>query len=368
MMDPSGFREWFRAAASRDDFPDPILLFSAEDQLSPMFRQSGGHRPAPVVQVVPIERGIGERHFESWRSTLPKNARGNGAFVLDNGAIRGGPGFERIRVTPVTLPGEWPKRPLLVVDAGFFLPLYKDEVRTPMVPLVMKLVATLASASIRWDRAKIISRNRDREFPLEFGYVPQLLREVLSDPESFRDRLPERWDVLDRAQQMAFFGQAEEAEALYGKLTGFPGLAAARYQAAQLSFKSGADFREGLRRLAAAAEEDAAYSRGFLVQGAAFWERGNLPAAVWILRQGRALFPEDAMMAVGLARNLAEQAVNARREDPAGAERMIREALSLKVPEQVRAEIIEGWGAGPFPPIAPSRPAGGQTGNPAPGR
>ncbi len=360
IVDPSGFGEWIRSRLSMQPGTESILVFAAEDQVFRFLGDNVSNRLLPLFQVVPLEGGISPAHFENWRSYLPEAARREGAFTLDNGVIRGGAGFERIRVGPVTMPGDWPKHPVLVVDAGFFLPLYKDEVRTPMVRLVMKLVATLRTASIRWNSAWIVNRNSDRKFTLEFGYLTDLLREVLSDPDSFRDRIPERWERLDRAQSLAFFSQNEEAAREYRRLCEKGCPAAVRYQAAMLSFREEGDFREGIRHLEEAAKQDKAYSRGFLVQGAFFWNRGDLPAAEQVLRAGRKLFPDDALMTVGFARNLAEQAVNARQADPVTANRMIRESLSLPIPEEVRREILDGWGGDPLVPYAPrSVPRGG---------
>ncbi len=367
IVDPSRFREWTRTGASVSPPPESVLVFSAEDQVIRFLDAGIPFGSVPLFQVVPLEKGIGPEHFEEWRSSLPKPAQEEGAFSLDNGLIRGAGKFQRIRVGPVTLPAGWPKHPVLVVDAGFFLPLYKDEVRTPMVPLVMKLVATLHDASVRWDSARIIDRNLDPGYPLEFGYVPELLREVLSDPDRFRSDLPERWALLDRAQYFSFFGQREEAVREYEVLAGMECPAAVPYQAAVLAFREEGSFRDGIRHLVEAARKDRAYLRGFLVQGAAFWDRGELAAAETILREGRKLFPENEMIRIGLARNLAEQAVNVREADPAAADRMIREALSLRVPEDVRAEILEGWGGGPVIPIAPRLPEGGKQGTPGRG-
>jgi len=357
IVSPSGFRTWLRGESARGHLPDSILLFSAEDQLSRLLESSLPVESISLFQVVPLERGISAAHFENWRSSLPEPARTEGAFSLDNGLIHGEGRYRRIRIGPVILPGGWPDHTALVVDAGFFIPLYKDEVRTPMVPLVLKLVATLKNASVRWETVRIINRNSDPVFPLEFGYIPDLLREVLSDPNRFRDSIPEPWAQLDRAQYMAFFGQVEEASRGYEALfrMGIP--AAAWYQAATLSFRGGGDLSEGIRYLAEAAKRDKAYSRGFLVQGAAFWDRGNLPAAEQVLRKGRELFPENSLVTIGLARNLAEQAAQAREEDPVAADRMIREALSFRVPEDIRAEILKDWSADPVIPIAPVRPA-----------
>lgn len=360
ILDPSGFRDWIRSGRSLQAPLESILAFTAEDQVFRFLDNNVANRSIPLFQVVPLEGGISAAHFANWRSSLPVAARKEGAFALDNGVIRGEGEFGWIRVGPVTLPEGWPKHPVLVVDAGFFIPLYKDEVRTPMVPLVMKLVATLRNASVRWDSARIINRNSDPNFPLEFGYISELLREVLSDPEAFRDEIPERWALLDRAQYLAFFGQEEEAMREYGTLVGMGSPAAVRYQAATLAFRGEGNFRDGIRYLEEAAKKDKAYSRGFLVQGTVFWDRGDLPAAEQILRAGLKIFPGDERMKIGLARNLAEQAVSVRKEDPVSAERMIREALSLPVPEEVRGEILDGWGDAPVIPIAPSRPADGR--------
>ncbi len=319
-----------------------LLIFSADDQVRRVVVGAGPPTGVPIVQVVPIEKDIGPLHFENWRSSLPEAGRKEGVFVLDNGIIRGNGRFAGIRVLPLTRPGDWPRRPVAVVDPGFFLALYKDEVRTPMIGLVMKWVKTLRAAGVDPPRAWIVDRNRELDFPLEFGYLPGLVREALDNLAAFRDALPETWERLDRAQYLAFFAQTDEALREYAAVARASGLPAASYQAAQLSFRH-RDIDAGVAYLEAAGRKDPDYARGFLVQGFNLGSKGELGAAEKVLRAGRRLFPGNEMISIAFARVLGEEAWHLR-NDRAVSGKLLDEALSLPVPEAVRDEIRAPWG------------------------
>ncbi|MBI5419444.1 MAG: hypothetical protein HZA60_05090 [Deltaproteobacteria bacterium] len=232
-----------------------------------------------------------------------------------------------------------------MIDVGFFLPLYKDEVRTPMINLAMRLISTLKAAGVESDSIWLVRRNGDFEFPLEFGYLPGLLQETFTNPERFSNSLPEKWKRLDAAQYLAFFGQVEEALREYEDLMRLEDAPFLLYEGAILKFKYG-DLDAGIKYLRGAAIKDRDYSRGFLLQALYFWRKGELAATESILRAGRDLFPDDEMMSIGLARVLTEQALSEREADPLGAKSRVDEALSLAIPEEIRKEITHVWGRG----------------------
>lgn len=351
--DPVQIRDadWFKRGGVPEilasDPGAPMLLFSADDQVRTLLPGRFSSAPVRLTQVVPLESGVDQSHFERWLATLPVDVRNAGRFTLDNGVIRGKGGFGEATVTALDRPGEWPRRPILVIDTAFLLSLYKDEVRTPMVPLVVKLYATIRRADIAPISVWIVSRNREVSFPLEFGYLPVLVREIFSTPRNFREELPETWRRVQSAQQLVFFGQTDEAlEALKELL--FPETAPyAYYQSAVLQFRE-ARIEEGVRNLRAGSSIDSDYGRGFLLQAGAFWAKGEVGIAEFILREGFSMFPGETSLAVGLARSLAEQAIGERDEAPDRSMMRIREAIGLPIPDELRKEILHAYGGPPI--------------------
>lgn len=334
-----------------------LLVFSPVDQISRLLDNAGKPPKNPVFQVVPLEIPITPDHFGNWRSYLPEAAREGDRFLLDNGVVRGTGPYRHLSVGPVIRPEGWPKRPYLVVDAGFFVSLYKDEVRTPMVRLAIKLYATLREAGIDPAAVRIVNRNRELDFPLEFGYLPRLLREIFSAPDSFGEDLPPHWARLDHAQYMTVFGQPDEAVEELGALSAGGGAPYALYQVAVVAFRQG-EVEAGIERLREAAREDPDYARGFLVQAARYWQREETEAAEAILRAGREIFPGDERIATGIARLLVERAYRGNPEDPEASRKLFEEAVSLPIPAEVRKEIVAIWAeSGAFDgPAAPRKP------------
>lgn len=342
--------EWLKRGGVRDLIAlspgTPVLVFSADDQVHTLLQGRDPSGPVHLTQVVPLESGIGTAHFDRWLVTLPAKLREEGRFTLDNGIIRGKGVFRETTVTALDRSAEWSRRPALVIDAGFFLSLYKDEVRTPMIPLVIKLYAMLRRGGIAPASVWIVGRNREMAFPLEFGYLPVLLREVFASPRMFQEELPPSWRRMQSAQYLAFFGQTEEALGELEELLR-PGTAPyAYYQAAVLRFREG-QVDEGARDLRAAASVDPDYGRGFLVHAGAFWAKRDVGIAEFILREGFSMFPREASLAIGLARVLTEQAIVERATAPDRSIARIREAISLPIPEEIRKEILHAFGAVP---------------------
>ena len=342
--------EWLKRGGVRDLVASspgtPVLVFSADDQVRTVLQGRLPSGPVHLAQVVPLESGIGTTHFDRWLVTLPAKLREEGRFALDNGVIRGKGVFGEAEVTPLNRPAEWPRHPALVIDTAFFLSLYKDEVRTAMIPLVVKLYAMLRRGGIAPASVWIVSRNREMAFPLEFGYLPVLLREMFVSPGLFQEELPPVWRRMQSAQYLAFFGQTEEA---LGELKDLlrPGTAPyAHYQAAVLMFREG-QVAEGVRNLREAASVDPDYGRGFLVQAGAFWAKREVGIAEFILKEGFSMFPREPSLAIGLARALAEQAIAEREAAPDRSMARIREAIALPIPEEIRKEILHAFGAAP---------------------
>ncbi|RJP19612.1 MAG: tetratricopeptide repeat protein [Deltaproteobacteria bacterium] len=359
--DPVHMRDadWFKRGGVPEildsDPSAPMLLFSADDQVRTLKPGRFSSVPVRLTQVVPLESGVDQSHFERWLATLPVDVLNAGRFTLDNGVIRGKGGFGEATVTALDRPGEWPRRPILVIDTAFLLSLYKDEVRTPMVPLVVKLYATIRRSEIAPISVWIVSRNREVAFPLEFGYLPVLVREIFSNPRNFREELPAIWRRVQSAQRLAFFGQRDEALDELKELLLPETAPYAYYQSAVLRFRE-ARIEEGVRDLRAAASIDPDYGRGFLLHAGAFWAKGEVGIAEFILREGFSMFPGETSIAIGLARALAEQAIGERDEAPDRSMMRIREAVGLPIPEELRKEILHAFGGAPVDP--------GATGNP----
>lgn len=335
-----------REVPAFDDASRPWLVFSARDQVRNFIDNAGKVSGAEVFHVVPIENAISRTTFEEWLTSLPTPVRRRTNFRLDDGIVRGRRDFTRYRLGPLSLSGEWPKGPCVVVDTGFFLPLYKDEIRTPMIPLVMRLAATLHQAGVTPAEVRIVDRKEAQDFPLEFGFLAGLLRDLFASPESFRENVPRSWSLLSEARHDVTLFQPEAAAERLEKILADPdpdpGI---RYLAASLRFRNG-DTGGGLEYLEKAVRADAGFARGYSEHAMRLWKDGRADEAETVLRAGRRVLPGDGRLAIHLALLLAERAASSKETDPALFRKLRSEALSLPIPEEVRAEIVGRTGDG----------------------
>lgn len=197
-----------------------LLLVSPHDYLNGLLlplRREGVLKELTVV--LPFDNSLVRGHLEELRSFLEKagvTGEDRKTFTLDNGSIAGRIEGMAVAVHTMTGLSRQERSSLVVIDTAFLPAVYRNEVKTPMVDLAWKLVLTLEDRGVASAASTVIFDAAGRsDFPLEFGYLAALLKEMLSSPGDFAVSLPEKWKVLKAADGAYFFSQYGESLSLY---------------------------------------------------------------------------------------------------------------------------------------------------------
>jgi hypothetical protein len=283
-----------------------ILLVSPHDYLSLVLIpiRKGGVL-ADLQVILPVEVSFGPEDLGGIRKRLEAEGIAEGdrsSFRWDNTTVSG-----RIDGMPVsihTLPGyprqETPR--LVVVDTSFFPVVHRNEVATPMVGLAIKLVRTLASRNVTAGKVLILDALGRADFPLEHGFLPQLLKELAEDPGSFSSGLPERWAAMAAADHAYFFAQYPEAVTQYREYMDLAGRVdpSACYKVAMMTVRD-LDVPMALHWINKAAASDNLYRRAY-GEAAEYLVRKELyDQAERILKGGLERYPGDPPLATALA-------------------------------------------------------------------
>jgi len=225
-----------------------------------------------------------------------------GTFRLDDGTVRGVMEGVSVRIFPVTrVPAGDGVDAVLLVDPEFLLSLYGNEVKTPIVELARKLVVTLRDRNVRSQDVFLADLPPADDASLRYAFLPILLREMIAAPATFGETLPEKWEILQRAETAAFFAQSAEAVLLYRRYLDLaPGDASACYKIAMAAVRD-LDDDMALHWLNRAAALDVRFVRGFRTASEYLAQRRLYDPAERILRAGTWAFPKDGALSTSLA-------------------------------------------------------------------
>lgn len=223
-------------------------------------------------------------------------------FRLDDGTVRGIMEGVSVRIFPVTrVPAGDGNDVVLLVDPEFLLSLYGNEVKTPIVELARKLVVTLGNANVRSQDVFLADLPPSDDASLRYAFLQILLREMIAAPGTFGETLPEKWEILQRAETAAYFAQSAEAVLLYRRYLDLePRDASACYKVAMAAVRD-LDDDLALHWLNRAAALDARFIRGFRTASDYLAQRRLYDPAERILRAGAAAFPKEGPLSTSLA-------------------------------------------------------------------
>ncbi len=241
--------------------------------------------------------GIRERLAEAGVSRTNQET-----FRLEDGSVRGVMNGVSVRIFPVTrVPAGVGKGAVVFIDPEFLLSLYRNEVGTPVVELARKLVVTLRDRGVRSEDVFLASLPPSDDASLRYAFLEILLREMIASPATFEESLPEKWEILQKAETASFFAQSAEAALLYRRYLEIePRDASACYKIAMAAVRD-LDDDLALHWLHRAAAIDARFVRGFMSASDYLAKRRLFDPAERILRAGTAAFPRNGPLSTAFA-------------------------------------------------------------------
>lgn len=255
--------------------------------------------------LLPGQDALGDADLEGVRDRLTAagvSAADRETFRVDDGTIRGKVEGVSVRLFPRNRFSRTDgKEVVLLIDPEFLLAAYRNEVATPIVELAWKLVTTLREKDVRSDDVFLLDLAPMEDASLRYAFLPILLREMIAAPETFRQALPEKWEILQQAENASFFAQYPESMVLYRRyLEVSPNDASACHKIAMAAVRD-LDPDLALHWLNRAAKIDPRFRRGFAAAAEYFARRNLFDPAERIFRAAAAEYPSDGSIATSLA-------------------------------------------------------------------
>lgn len=342
--DAAGLRELAGKAVPLLDEGRKVLLIAPGLDYYPMFAKA----PFSVrlIHLTPGQDPLVETQWDGWKKALPSPADSSS---FRDGVITARIGRADISVSTLPQLTSAIDPAVVILDTGFFLPLYENEVRGGVIELSMKLYRTLSAKKNAGAPLLVMQPLADPSFPLQWTYLGELWKDLWQHPEMFREELPLRWKVRKQAEFLAEFGQFEEAAALLEESRPhFPKDGSIEFQLARLAFWD-RDIPIGIRYLNRAVKTDRRFIRGYSEFGEYFLSKERPDVTEMLLRAGLLQEKANRLLNIQLFKLLIERVEERVGRDPEGARKDLAEALGLSVPSDMRerARILEKK----FPPV-----------------
>lgn len=105
---------------------------------------------------------------------------------------------------------------LLHIDADYFKPLYKGEIKTPVYPLMIELLEKIKAQGWKVAAATVALSNQGFEsLPLQTRFLGKDLATILENPAIFDKAFPRQWELRGNALYLENFMQKEEIHKTY---------------------------------------------------------------------------------------------------------------------------------------------------------
>lgn len=284
---------------------DPLLLPSMA--LSSAL-QSGLF--AKVVWVFPTAAPNDQLNVDMFRKQLlglgaisPKEAQ---SLVKHDGEITGSiRGLPFHAVTLNALP-DLDGPVVLHIDIGYFKPLYKGEIKTPLYPLLYNTLKALRNKAWVTVTETTSYSTTDSELPLAVRFLGPTLMTLLRSPELLNQPMPLNWERRAKALYIQNFMQTEGERELYLEMeVDQPEDPSVKYALYQVSRKSKRGMA-ALDYLARAVEIDPGYAFEYLDLARIAEEKGLSEQTLKMMLLINKALPDDPFITLQVATQLSD--------------------------------------------------------------
>lgn len=182
---------------------------------------------------------------------------------------------------------------LLHYDQSYFKPLYKNEIKTPLFPLILQSFSELRELGVPVGAVTISRSNIEGQIPLDSRFVTSVIATLFRQPDTLDQALPPNWDRRARALYLGNFFKKEEIRDLYLAMAQeAPQDASVQFALYQIArqFKEGV---QALDYLDKAVAIDPVFALEYLSLAGIATEKGRPDQTLQMLTQGAAAFPEN---------------------------------------------------------------------------
>lgn len=214
--------------------------------------------------------------------------------------------------------------PLIVhIDLSYFQKLYKNEIATPVIPLVGSVLQHLKDRKLPVLAVTFSYNHAEGNIPLNVRFLGEFISALTEKPERLDQPLPQRWAAQkDILYLENFFRKDEIRKLVEAQAQGSPKTAwiqYSRYQTAGL-FKEG---NQALANLAHTVAIDRMYGLEYLLLAERAYEAKVPDQALRMMQMAAATFPENPFIQLQVAKLAMETG------DKEAAKKIVRELQKL---------------------------------------
>lgn len=212
----------------------------------------------------------------------------------------------RLRETPLTVGPlsalQALSEPVVVhVDPSYYEKLYTNEIKTPLLPLVMTSLEQLKALQISTLGLTYADANLDQRFALDGRYLGDFLAMIFAEPQKLAADLPEVWKGQSEILYLKNFMQKERIAQIARQMAVSAPQSAwvqfSLYRAEQQSNSGEA----ALQALAEAVRLDPVYALAYENLAEQAYDRGRPDEALRMLKLAQASFPDNPHLTLKIA-------------------------------------------------------------------
>lgn len=196
---------------------------------------------------------------------------------------------------------------ILHIDISYFAKLYRSEVATPLLGLVIQTLTELRARKVPVLAVTFSYGNLDERFSLDVRFVGEIVASLFEKPRMFGQPIPVNWDRQDQLLNHYNFFKNEEARALaLAQEKALPDSAWVKFNL----YMAAATLREGekaLDYLAQAVRRDQVYAVEYLHLARMAYESQRPDEALRMLKLAGKAFPDNPAIQLQLAQLAFEQ-------------------------------------------------------------
>lgn len=222
-----------------------------------------------------------------------------------SGKVRGVP-FDAVHPSAITRLASVTGQTITHIDLGFFGPLYKDELKTPLYPLLYSFFKDLRGLNLKTSAATLSYSNLSGDRPLAIRFLGPDIATLINSPEMLSEPFPERWKQRSDTLYLPNFLQNDEVLNRYLALeTANPEDSSVKYGLYQIN-RELKDGTKALGYLKEAVALDPVYALEYLQLVSVAKEQGRPLQALKMLLLAEQAMPDNPFIGLRLAALLIE--------------------------------------------------------------
>lgn len=288
---------------SRPWTPDPLLMPSMAVEAALQAGLFG-----KVVWVLPTEAAGEKLSAEAFRRQLLKfgaiDEKEGDSLQLKEGVFSGTIGG--VPWTAVPLGGfKGVEGPAVVhIDLTFLRPLYRNEIKTPLHPLVGSVFRTLQEAKMQVCAVTISLSQLSRQVPLDTRFLGATMASLVKKPQILDGRIPPNWERRGEIFYLQNFFEKERAQKLALAMEKDDPRDPSVHYALYQSYREMKDGDKALAALDEAVALDKAYALEYLDLTEVAKRKGRPDEALRMFDLAEKAFPDNPFITLEKARFL----------------------------------------------------------------